>query len=878
MAPTHVQLDQSTVLQAIQRTPIIDNHAHPLLKRSAQETYPLQAIASEAHGDALSAAHQSLAHIRAVNQLSRALGCSPTWDAVAQALKKRRVEGYDEWVKTCLKGIALVLVDDGLDSVENVEPWHYFDDFTGGHSRRIVRIEVIAAKLIEDASITFIDAKDAFTAVTGRFEREMETSVADREVVGFKSVICYRTGLAVPPKKDFDKAFEVFIDVHRQIRAGSNTGGGQSFTRIDHRGLNEYFVHLLAEVVRGSRQSPKKPIQFHTGLGDNDITLTSASPSHLQPLIRAYPDVPFVLLHAGYPFTRELGYLATMYSNVYADIGEVFPFLSRDGQESVIRQILELCPHSKIMWSTDGHWFPETYFIAVQQVREVLSSILPEYVRKGDLTATQAVELVENIFFRNANRVYGLDLSLRETRKDTAAMNLRIERGDGLQEAAIESISRFMGGSAQGVDEPKFLRIYWNDMTATPRMRSVPMRRIISMIRNGEELSFGVTKASMGLNQLDIPAAGISPSGEYRLHPDLDTLRPGPRKGQLVARGDFKEKDGSPVALCPRTLLKRTLDFAKGKGLTFTLGFEIELILMRRKDGDFETLDTDGHAWSVGRAMEHDATIEVIEPAIAALDDAGVYIDIMHPESAPGQYEIVLPKAPALEAVDTLLYARDVISAAATAKGYRMTLHPKPFPMAGGTGAHVHISIASPWGDSGARVYESFYAGVLAHLRAISAFTYSSMASYERVADGTWSGGTYVAWGTQNRETPLRKVEGSHWELKCMDGIANPYLALSAILGAGTHGVVGERSLTWKDCGASAPFTLSEEQRESLGVSTRIPSNLTEALEALVKDREMVKVLGQELVERYVAVKEAEMDLLKGLADDERRRWVIERY
>lgn len=873
----HAQAGLSSLLEAIQRTPIIDNHAHPLLKRSVQDLYPLQAIASEAHGDAINDSHQSLAHIRVVKQLSRALGCRPTWTAVAEAIKERRVDGYDEWVRTCMKGIALVLVDDGLDQPENAEPWHYFDDFTGGHSRRIVRIESTAARLIEDASMTFLDAKDAFTAVTGRFEREMETAIADREVAGFKSVICYRTGLDVPPEKDTEEALKVFVEIHRQIRVDTMSNAGRPFTRVDHRGLNEYFVHLLAEQIRASHQRPRKPVQFHTGLGDNDITLTSASPSHLQPLIRAYPDVPFVLLHAGYPFTRELGYLAAMYSNVYADIGEVFPFLSRDGQESVVRQILELCPYSKIMWSTDGHWFPETYFLAVQQMREVLSSVLPEYVRKGDLAPAQAVELVENILFNNANKAYGLDLQLRDTKQEVAAMSLRMENGARLQEEAIQSLSKYVGGQGHGGDEPKFLRICWNDMTATPRLRSVPMRRVISMLRNGERLSVGVTKASLGLTQVDLPAAGLSPSGEYRLHPDLKTLRPGPRKGQLIAMGDFREQDGSPVGLCPRTLLKRTLGYAESKNLRFLLGFEIELVLMRRVDGRLETLDTDGHAWSVSRAMDHEAVIEVLEPALAALDDAGVHVEVIHPESAPGQFEVVLPNAPALEAVDTLLYARDVLSAHATAKGYRMTLHPKPFATACGTAAHVHISISSPNGLD-ASTYEAFYAGVLMHLRGISAFTYSNAASYERTLDGTWSGGTHVGWGTQNRETPLRKVEGSHWEIKCMDGMANPYLALAAIIGAGVRGVARRTALTWRDCGDVAPYSLPEAGRRALGIVNKIPGSLSEALEALTADGELMEVMGRALVDRYVAVKEAEMDFLKGMGDEERRSWIMERY
>jgi predicted TIM-barrel fold metal-dependent hydrolase len=101
--------------------------------------------------------------------------------------------------------------------------------------------------------------------------------------------------------------------------------------------------------------SSARLVQFHTGLGDNDLLLTQASPSLLQPLIRAYPSTPVVLLHGAYPFTREAGYLAATYANVYLDIGEVWPFISASGQRDVVRQSLELCPSSKVLWSSTSH-------------------------------------------------------------------------------------------------------------------------------------------------------------------------------------------------------------------------------------------------------------------------------------------------------------------------------------------------------------------------------------------------------------------------------------------------------------------------------------------------------------------------------------------
>ncbi len=87
-------------------------------------------------------------------------------------------------------------------------------------------------------------------------------------------------------------------------------------------------------------------------MGDNDITLGLSSPSHLQPLIKAYPTTKIVLLHSSYPFTREAGYLTAVYENVFLDFGEIFPMVSPDGQREILRQVLELAPTNKIMWSS----------------------------------------------------------------------------------------------------------------------------------------------------------------------------------------------------------------------------------------------------------------------------------------------------------------------------------------------------------------------------------------------------------------------------------------------------------------------------------------------------------------------------------------------
>jgi glutamine synthetase len=205
-----------------------------------------------------------------------------------------------------------------------------------------------------------------------------------------------------------------------------------------------------------------------------------------------------------------------------------------------------------------------------------------------------------------------------------------------------------------------------------------------------------------------------------------------------------------------------------------------------------------------------------------------------------------------------------------------MTLHPKPFLNAPGTAAHVHISVWSYDGEK-LNVYQHFYAGILRHLRAIAAFTCSNVTSYERLQDGCWAGGRWVAWGTQNRETALRKIEGSHWEFKALDGLANPYLAMAAILSAGLGGILKKEELVWGDCEVD-PANLTENDKMELGVEEMLPASLPEALEALRNDDELVGAMGRDLVERYIAVKEAEIALLKSMLPPERRSWIIERY
>lgn len=337
---------------AVQLTPIIDHHAHNLLLPSEWDAHSLLSITTEATGAALEQTTSTLAHLRAVKQLAAILNCENSWDTIKAQLNEKRRRGDDSWEKFCFRGIETVLIDDGLDA-ETVHPYQWHDRLTRSKCKRIVRIEQVAENILsallkeyrkpsESKQLVKSDFMNHFGT---QFQNAIENAIKDDVVVGFKTVICYRTDLALPNSVDRETvAKSMYAMLH-------GPDPKQRFQRLADDALSPYLVHFTAELL--TRSKSKKPFQFHTGLGDNDIRLSLSSSSHLQPFIEKYPSVSIVLLHASYPFTKEAGYLASTYRNVYLDIGEVFPMVSQEGQENVIKEALELCPSEKLTWSTE---------------------------------------------------------------------------------------------------------------------------------------------------------------------------------------------------------------------------------------------------------------------------------------------------------------------------------------------------------------------------------------------------------------------------------------------------------------------------------------------------------------------------------------------
>ena len=420
----------------------------------------------------------------------------------------------------------------------------------------------------------------------------------------------------------------------------------------------------------------------------------------------------------------------------------------------------------------------------------------------------------------------------------------------------------------------KYFRCQWLDYTSTLRVRVLTVKHALELTGAGKSVS--VLSGIMGLLQNDSMAPGFTAIGLRNLCPRFDSLRLGQRGGYAMLQCELQEVNGEDAEDCPRTLLRNVVKRAKREGVEFLVGHEIEVVFMKSTIRDGRIIYghgpiSEGHAWSTSRALVGGDILSAVESIAETLERCGIDLQQFHAESAPGQYEFVTGPLPPLEAADSLLATREIISATAMKYSLRATIIPKPYTNHCGSGCHNHISVVP------AEKHVSFYAGILKHLPAIIAFTYPNISSYERVQDSVWCGGKWVAWGTYNRETPLRKIEGAHWEIKCVDGMANPYLALGAILGAGLQGVQDGDSMLIKDCTVD-PATLKKSQRKDLGINVSLPTTITEALKNLKDDATLRGIVGQKVVDTYLAVKKAENEMLVKMEPEERRQWLIERY
>ncbi|KAH1608902.1 hypothetical protein KXX21_004478 [Aspergillus fumigatus] len=388
--------------------------------------------------------------------------------------------------------------------------------------------------------------------------------------------------------------------------------------------------------------------------------------------------------------------------------------------------------------------------------------------------------------------------------------------------------------------------------------RMFPIQRFKAMVQKGKFIT--IPEVALLLGPGDVIAEGCFASGKFWLRPDFETVycQPGSNGTRAVIMCDFVDDDGTHSLQCARSRLRyleeTLLSELKCSAL---VGFEIEVMFMQAEkiNGAVRfSMANYEHSWS-SMTADDESMLEMLETIARTLAMADVPLEQFHAEAAPGQWEFVLPPARPIQAADMLIRARETIKRVANSFGYHATVYSRPSSVHPGNGGHVHMSV-NPVGelDNWVRKAESFFA-VVSHL-------------VFGVAANTPPGG----W--ENKEVPLRRIEENHFEFKLADGLANPYLTLSAMIAAGIDGMRSQQPLRGGDCVTSAS-ELSPGERQALGINTILPKSLDESLNDLEKGLGLRELCGHMIIITYLMVKRTEAKILRQMAEDDRRNWLI---
>jgi len=412
------------------------------------------------------------------------------------------------------------------------------------------------------------------------------------------------------------------------------------------------------------------------------------------------------------------------------------------------------------------------------------------------------------------------------------------------------------------------VRFVYCDHGGVIRAKAVHVAHLEHKLREG----VGLTRAQMAMNVLDelIPVKGMEPVGEIRLVPDLQTFSSlpwTPSSASLIC--DQLDHDRRDWGSCPRTFLKDMIARARERGIDVQATFEVEFYLASEENGVMVPFD---HA-PVYSSIGLDENADIMHDIVETLGTQGIDVEGAINEYGPGQQEISVRHAAALQAADNQIKLRDTVRGVARNHGWLASFAPKPFSDGIGSGCHVHFSLwdvetgrtllfdtSDPRGLSA--LGRHAVAGLLQHLPALVALTCPSFNSYRRLQPHAWSS-AFTAWGFDNREAAVRvaspfygrEEQSYNIELKTVDGSCNPYIALGALIAAVLDGI--DRKLDPGEPCESDPAHLSDDERERRGIR-RLPTRMDEALANLETDPVLTGEMKELMQRSFMAVRRSE--------------------
>ena len=356
--------------------------------------------------------------------------------------------------------------------------------------------------------------------------------------------------------------------------------------------------------------------------------------------------------------------------------------------------------------------------------------------------------------------------------------------------------------------------------------------------------------------------------GDFVMKPDMDTLRPVPwHEGTVLVMADLVWEDGSDVVASPRQILRRQLARLAERGWKATAATELEFIVFR---------DTYEEAWNKAyRDLEPANQYNVdysmlgtarVEPLIRRIRNsmagAGMPVENSKGECNFGQHEINFRYNDALHAADDHVIYKTGAKEIAAQEGMAITYMAK-LDEREGNSCHIHCSLQDESGDNvfagDEALFHRFLAGQLACLRELTLFFAPNINSYKRYVKGSFAP-TAVAWGEDNRTCSMRVVghgPGLRFENRLPGADVNPYLALSAMIAAGLHGV--ENELELEDA-------LEGNAYES--DKPHVPHTMYAARDLFAESDMAREAFGEEVVEHYLNRARVELDAYEATVTD----------
>ena len=298
---------------------------------------------------------------------------------------------------------------------------------------------------------------------------------------------------------------------------------------------------------------------------------------------------------------------------------------------------------------------------------------------------------------------------------------------------------------------------------------------------------------------------------------------------------EIRNADGTISQNDSRPLLARAEKAAKEKNLKIEIGSEVEFYLFKTDEKGEPTKIPFDNASYMDVAPE-DRGENIRREICQTLMQMDIVPESSHHEDGPGQNEIDFRHSSPVRAADNVMNFETVVKAVAQKSGLYADFSPKPLADKGGNGFHINISVRSadkkPYADEDAEIRVQFMAGIINHIKEITAFLNPTEESYKRF--GTKKAPKYISWSYENgsqliRVPKVNNPERSRMELRSADPTANPYLAFALLIYAGLDGIE-------KKMGPVKPMTEKEilEGGDKLKIE-KLPSSLKEAKEIAQK-------------------------------------------